>query len=305
MSKQYIYVTKDDVKLYGDEYEPQGEVKAVLLIVHGMAEHRKRYADFANFLADNGIKVYAYDQRGHGQTAGSLDNVGYMSDVDNFKALVEDVNSVILDIKEKNPGKKVFLLGHSMGSFISQRYSELYGSNVDGVILSGTNYVKGALFRMGRVIASIITSCKGRKYRSKFLDNLSFGSYNKKFKPNRTTYDWLSVNEENVDKYIADEYCGTLFTCSFFKDLLQGFKDISSDVDLIRSDLPIYLIAGSLDPVGNASKGPKKLFKEYGKKGIKDLEIKLYEGKRHEILNEDNKQEVYEDVYNWLTNRLN
>ena len=305
MSKQYIYVTKDDVKLYGDEYEPQGEVKAVLLIVHGMAEHRKRYADFANFLADNGIKVYAYDQRGHGETAGSLDKVGYMSDIDNFNALVEDVNAVVLDIKEKNPGKKVFLLGHSMGSFISQRYSELYGANVDGVILSGTNYVKSALFRMGKFLASIITSCKGRKYRSKFLDNLSFGSYNKKFKPNRTAYDWLSVNEENVDKYIADEYCGNLFTCSFFKDLLGGFKNISDDIDLIRSDLPIYLIAGSEDPVGNASKGPNKLYKEYNKKGIKDLEIKLYEGKRHEILNEDNKQEVYDDVYNWLIKHLN
>lgn len=299
MIKQDLNIELKDITLIGNQYISENPV-GVLMIIHGMAEHRKRYDDFATFMANNGYITIIYDQRGHGDTAGSLENVGYMSDIDNFNVLVEDAKCVNDKIRELYPSLPIYLLGHSMGSFVSQRYIELYGKTINGVVLSGSNYVKGLLFSMGRTLAKLVVTFKGRKHKSKLLDKMSFGSYNKAFKPNRTQFDWLSENEENVDKYIADEYCGGLFTCSYFMDLLGGFKNIIKNFEIVPSELPIFIIAGSMDPVGNASKGPNKLYENYLKDGMNDVEKKLYEGKRHEILNESNKEEVYNDVLSWI-----
>ena len=263
----------EKVTLFGDVFEPTTEVKGIVEIVHGMAEHRKRYEGFAAFLASNGYITVIYDQRGHGETCGSVENQGYMSDVDNFDAMVQDANLVNQEIKKMYPDKKFILMGHSMGSFITQRYMEVYPDTIDAAILSGTNFTKF---------------------------NLSFGSYNKAFKPNRTEYDWLSVNEENVDKYIADPYCGADFSASYFMDLIINFNTIAKDFNKIPQDLPVYLFSGAKDPVGNMGKGVKKLFNKYQKLGLKNLEMKLYENGRHEMLNETNKEEVYQDVLNWL-----
>jgi alpha-beta hydrolase superfamily lysophospholipase len=302
--KESLVLKLQDATLYGDKYIPTNEAKGTIEIIHGMAEHRKRYDAFASFLASQGFITYIYDQRGHGETAGTLENVGYMSDIDNFKVLVDDSRIVSEYIKQENPNLPIFVFGHSMGSFITQRFAELYGKTVNGVILCGSNYTKSALYSLGIFIARIITKSKGRNYRSKFVNNLSFGSYNKPFKPNRTDFDWLSVNEANVDKYIADEWCGAMFSVSYFMDLLRGFKDIASNYEVISPELPIYLIAGSMDPVGNLSKGVIKLEKVLKKNFIKDVSMKLYEGKRHEILNEDNKEEVYNDVLTWLEKHI-
>ena len=303
--KEAISIKLQDVTLYGDKYIPASVAKGTIEIIHGMAEHRKRYDAFASFLATQGYITYIYDQRGHGETAGSIENVGYMSDIDNFKVLVDDARIVSEYIKAENPNLPIFVFGHSMGSFITQRFSELYGKTINGAILCGSNYTKSGLYSIGILIAKIITKAKGRTYHSKFVTDLSFGSYNKPFKPNRTDFDWLSVNTENVDKYIADEYCGTMFSVSYFLDLLRGFKDISSSYEVISPDLPMYLISGSDDPVGNMSKGVIKLEKALKKNFIKDVSMKLYQGKRHEILNEDNKEEVYEDVLNWINKHNN
>ena len=150
--------------LYGDIFEPaEEEVKAVVEVVHGMAEHRARYEDLARFLATNGYICVIYDQRGHGETCGAVENQGYMSDVDNFTSLVMDVKVVLDNIKSLYPNKKTFMLGHSMGSFVSQRFMELYPSTVDGVILSGSNYTKSLLYKIGAILAKSIVKKKGRK----------------------------------------------------------------------------------------------------------------------------------------------
>lgn len=290
----------ENITLYGNLFgcvNPKG----IILIIHGMAEHKDRYSDFANFLANNGYLTVVYDQRGHGKTCGGTDKQGYMSDKDNFKAMVEDVKVVVDRLKEMYPNLDLHLFGHSMGSFISQRYIELYPNTIKSVILCGSNITSSALYGAGRVLAKGIVKKNGRQYKSEFLDKMSFGSYNKSFKPNRTTYDWLSVNEENVDKYIKDPYCGALFSCSYFMDLLFGFKDISDDYNKVPVELPINLIAGKFDPVGNMSKGVNKLYQVYLKNSVKDLNVKFYDG-RHEILNEKNHQEVYDDVLNWVKN---
>lgn len=276
------------------------DAKAVIMLCHGMAEHIERYDDFASFLANHGYIVVGYDQRGHGKTAGSVENLGYMSDDDNFKALVDDLHKTNEMIKEKYPNMKVFLFGHSMGSFVSQRYIQLYSDTIDGVILSGSALNKGLLFKVGYKLARRICKKHGRKYHSELMNNMSFGSYNKKFKPNRTDYDWLSVNEENVDKYIADPYCGTLFTVSFFMDMINLFNVMCKEFDKVRKDLPIYIMSGDKDPVGSFGKATTNLYKEYKKNGVEDVELKLYPGGRHEMLNEVNKEEVYNNVLNWV-----
>ena len=290
----------EKVTLFGDVFEPTEEVKGIVEIVHGMAEHRKRYEGFAGFLAANGYITVIYDQRGHGETCGSVKAQGYMSDVDNFDAMVQDANLVNQEIKKMYPDKKFVLMGHSMGSFITQRYLELYPDSIDAAILSGTNFTKSLLYKLGAVIAKGEVKKHGRKYISKKLINLSFGSYNKAFKPNRTDYDWLSVNEANVDKYIADPYCGADFTASYFMDLIINFNTIAKDFNKIPKSMPVYLFSGAKDPVGNMGKGVKKLFNTYKKLGLEKAEMKLYENGRHEMLNETNKEEVYQDVLNWL-----
>ena len=290
----------ENITLYGDIFEPTENVKGIVHIVHGMAEHRVRYYEFCEFLAKNGYISVIFDQRGHGETCGAVDKQGYMSDYDNFNALVEDVKLVNAELKKQYPNQKYILMGHSMGSFVSQRYIELYSDSTDKVILSGTNYTKALLFKLGAIISKSIVKKQGRKAISKTLINMSFGSYNKAFKPNRTEYDWLSVNEENVDKYINDPYCGADFSASYFMDLIVGFNTIAKNYDKIRKDLPIYMFSGDKDPVGAFGKGVKKLYKKYNKISIQNVSIKLYENKRHEMLNEKNKEEVYNDILTFI-----
>lgn len=280
------------------------EKKGVVLIAHGMAEHIERYDAFARFLATNGYVVFGYDQRGHGRSLQSMADMGYMSDVDNFEIMVADVHANVLHIQSLYPSLPIALLGHSMGSFITQRYIELYGNTLKTAILSGSNFNHGLLIQVGHFLSCIITSFKGRRYRSKLMDQLSLQPYNKAFAPNRTAVDWLSRDEAIVDAYVADPYCGKLFTVSYFKDLLKGFKNIQRNIEIIPNDLPIFLFSGTKDPVGNFGKGITELYEKLKATGIQDIELKLYEDGRHESLNEINKQDVYQDVLEWLNKKM-
>lgn len=279
--------------------EPE-KAKGIVLICHGMAEHIERYHNFANFLTSKEYIVYGYDQRGHKQSVKSFDDLGYMSNIDNFQILVSDVFEVIRYIKSNHPDLPIYLFGHSMGSFVSQKYIQEYGTTIDGVILSGSNYNKGIKIYLGYLLAKLIKTFRGRKHRSRLIHKLSFGAYNKKFAPNRTEFDWLTRDEEVVDIYIKDEYCGQTFSVSFYQDLLKGFIKIRYNFDLIPNNLPIYIISGENDPVGNHGKGIKKLYNKFKDVGIENVDYKLYSDCRHELLNELNNSEVYDDVHDWL-----
>ena len=302
MKRDFNLQVSNDTILKGYLYEPTTEAKGIIQICHGMAEHIGRYDNFMNFLCDNGYIVVGYDQRGHGMTAGSVENCGYMSDSDNIEVLVEDVHKVVEYIKNAYPEKNIYLFGHSMGSFVSQRYVELYNNEISGLILSGSSYNDGLIIKLGNILASMITKSKGRKHISHFINNLSLGSYNKKFKPAKTSVDWLSRDNENNVKYENDEYCGMIFTVSYFKDLTNCFKLIAKDLELINNKLPIYIMSGDNDPVGNFGKGTTLLFTKLKKVGISDLTLKLYKDGRHEMLNEINKEEVYKNILEWVTN---
>lgn len=281
--------------------------RAIVQIAHGMAEHIQRYESFAHELVSHHCIVYGNDHRGHGKTGIMNNSLGYFADQDGFEKVVSDMVYLTKIIEKENPSVPIFLLGHSMGSFLSRRYIQLYGEKLTGVILSGTGGDPGFLGKIGRIIAGREMKNKGQKTPSPLLNKLTFGSYNKGFRPNRTEFDWLCSDETEVDKYIADPFCGGVFTSGFFNDLLKGLEIINkpSNIMSIPLELPIYLISGSKDPVGSNTKGVMKTYQAFKNAGIKDVNYKFYDNARHEILKEINKEEVITDIINWINNHLN
>ena len=276
--------------------------KAVVQIAHGMAEHSARYGDFAAALVDAGYFVFANDHRGHGQTAGSLDKVGYFADQDGWQHVLNDMHGITKLLQTEYPDTPIFLFGHSMGSFLTRHFIFQYPRAVQGAILSGTGGDPGVLGRVGAAIAKIESKIRGRKARSALMTALSFRRFNNAFKPNRTEFDWLSRDESAVDKYIEDPFCGNVFTAGFFNDLLAGIREINKEDNIrkIPKDFPLYLFAGGNDPVGDNGKGVQQVYETYRKAGISDVSCKLYPEGRHEMLNETNRGNVFQDVIAWL-----
>lgn len=300
---EFYFKGKEDLDIHVYKWENENiKPKGVVQIAHGMSETALRYEYFAKHLTENGYIVYINDHRGHGKTAEIIDNVGYLADKDGFTCLVEDMNILTNIIKDENDDLPVYLFGHSMGSFASQRYIMEYGNNINGVILSGSNGKQGFILNVAEKLISYEIKKNGRKHRSKRLDNLIFGGNNKKFKPSKTDFDWLSRDEKEVDKYIKDPFCGVLFTCGFFYDFIKGLKEIEDRHNLkkVPLDLPMYIISGDEDPVGKNGKGVLRLKNRYINLGVKDVSCKLYEGGRHEMLNEINKDEVIENIILWI-----
>lgn len=304
--KEFYFKGKEDLDIHVYKWTSKiVNPKAVVQIAHGMSETAIRYEYFAKNLTDNGYIVYINDHRGHGLTAKTIDNVGCLADSNGFTYLVEDINTLTNIIKEENEDLPIFLFGHSMGSFASQRYIMEYGNNIDGLILSGSNGKHGFILNIAEKIINYEIKRKGRLHRSKALDSLIFGGNNKKFKSPRTEFDWLSRDEKEVDKYIEDPFCGVLFTCGFFYDFIKGLQEIEDKENLkkVPLDLPIYIMSGDKDPIGKNGKGVLRLRDRYIKLGVKDVLCKLYEGGRHEMLNETNKDEVIRDILNWINEK--
>lgn len=305
MASKQTWVSASDGKklsLYQWQPEQKQTIKAVLQISHGMAEHIKRYKDFAEFMNASGIIVYGHDHRGHGETAGDLDKVGYFSDDNGWDKVVSDIHAVTLTIKNKHPELPVFLLGHSMGSLLLRDYIGQFGKEIKGVLLSATAGDPGLLGKIGSLIAEIVIFSKGKKHRSSLLNQLSFGKFNQKFKPSRTDFDWLNRNAEEVDKYISDPYCGDIFMAGFYRDLLFGVKKINQQSWINQSpkDLPMLFFSGEMDPVGDFTKGVRSVIKKFNQAGIRDLNEKFYPDGRHEMLNELNREDVYQDLLEWI-----
>lgn len=307
MRENFKFKDSDGIELNVYKWIPKGEKIGVVQISHGMTENVLRYDEFAEYLNDKGFIVYGHDHRGHGLTARTKEDLGYISDNEGFDWLVRDLYELISNAKQENKGLPIYLFGHSMGSFVSQRFVELHGKDIDGLILSGSNGEPTKLTPFGILISRLEIKLFGRKHTSKVMDKLSFGNFNKKFKPNRTPYDWLCSVDSEVDKYIANEHCGFVCSSSFYYDLLRGLKEIHNEKNFISipNELPIYILAGDMDPVGFFGKGIINLYEKLKNNGIKDVKYKLYKDKRHEILNEDNKEEVMNDISIWLLDKVN
>ena len=305
---EYKLATSDNQEIQVYEWLPDDDTKitGILQIVHGMAEHGKRYTHFAHFLNKQGFVVYASDHRGHGKTAGKVENLGFFGKKNGWDRVIADLKVLSSHIKDKYPELPFFILGHSMGSFLTRKYILKSPFKLNGAILSGTGGNPGILGRIGVFITRFLMLFYPKNSQSKLMDKLSFGSFNAKFKPNRTAFDWLSRNDEEVDKYIEDPYCGAIFSLKFFEDMITGLLFVSrqSNVNKTPEDLPIYIFSGSFDPVGNFGKGPTELYGKYKKAGVKDIKIRLYEGARHETLNEINRDEVYNNILQWILSQM-
>jgi alpha-beta hydrolase superfamily lysophospholipase len=302
-SETFTFKTDDGVQIFTYRWTPQeAAVRGVVQIAHGMAEHAARYERFAEALTRAGYAVYANDHRGHGKTAGSLEEVGYFADEDGWEKVVLDLHTLNGILKKEMPGKPVFLFGHSMGSFLARHYAMLYGREISGLILSGTGGDPGLLGKIGRLIAKMDARLHGRKAKSDIMNKLSFGAFNNAFKPNRTEYDWLSRDSAEVDKYIRDPWCGAVFSAGFFCDMLGGLNYINKKENIakIPKNLPIYLFSGAKDPVGGNTKGVRQVYQALKSAGIQDVTLKFYAEGRHEMLNEINREEVFADVVAWL-----
>ena len=282
--------------------------RCVVQIIHGMAEHSGRYADFAGFLNTKGISVYASDLRGHGLTGEKNGNLCDL-DHDGFNWIVEDQARLMKLLREKHTGVPLFILGHSFGSFIAQEFLKRYGNGINGAILSGSGFMKGVDIKLGLAVATV-SMLFGSHRPNRLLNFLSFGTYNKRISSPKSAFSWLTRDENHVSAYEEDKYCGNVMSTGFYRCFFKGLNGLylgkpgTPGKINIPSDLPVAIFAGTDDPVGKYGTGPEKLYGWYRSLGLTDLWIKLYKGGRHEILNEINKAEVYEDISAWIEKHL-
>ena len=302
---EYNFKGKDGLDIYGSRYEID-KPKGVILALHGMAEHRKRYDEFANILNNAGYSFYIHDHRGHGETA--LENdmpLGHFADENGWEKVIGDVKNHRELIENRNDREiPVFLFGHSMGSFVSRDYINRNPDDFSGALLSGAALVKRTELFLLKFFIGLEKLFKGEKKKSTLVENLIFSSNNRSFKDTETPHDWLSRNSEITKKYYEDDRCGFSCTVKFYDDFYEGMKNTAyiENYKSISENFPIIFLSGEKDPVGG--KDIIELAKKYKKAGLKNVEHKLYPQARHELINEYNKDDFFEDVINWLDKNI-
>lgn len=299
----FTFTADDGARLFVYRWRPDfGIGKAVVHIAHGLAEHAGRYARLAETLTDNGYLVYAHDHRGHGRTAQSQDELGYFGEQNGWNRVVQDLAQLCEAEKTEYPQLPLFLLGHSLGSTMAQQLLYEHPDLCDAVALSGANGVISPLVYLGQFVARLERLRLGKRGRSDLINSLSFDAFNKNFQPNRTAFDWLSRDEAEVDKYIADPWCGFTATTQLWAELLSAMPKIARPENRarIRKSLPIYLFTGGEDPVNEQSRGCVALAEDYRRIGLKSTSYKVYPRARHETLNELNREEVTAHLLEWL-----
>lgn len=303
-SSSYYFSAKDGQQLYIRKWlPPKGtQITNVIQIVHGMAEHSGRYERFAKVLTKSGFAVFAHDQRGHGKTAKSLQKIGWIAEKQGWELLAQDIRELSIHIQNEFADTPLMVLGHSMGSFLVRDCMADPSWKIRGVILSGTGGDPGVLGSLGKVIASVEGFFRGNKCPSPLMTFLTFGGFNLGFRPTKTYFDWLSRDNAEVKKYINDSFCGGIFSCGFFQDLIGGLQKIhtSKHISSTHENLPILFISGDKDPVGKNGKDVKRISSLYMDSGVTDITVKLYPQGRHEMLNEVNHMEVAKDVLSWI-----
>ena len=295
-TKEFVLTSEGGISLKGYQWLPVAKPKAVLQIVHGMAEHGARYERVASRLVSHGFAVVTHDHRGHGRSVASGQLRGHMADRSGWKLAVHDVHRVNQWIRrEVNWGGCVIVLGHSMGSFMVQQLLGEFPDDADAACLSGSND-RPALIKVASLVARADRARLGRRHMSPLLAKLAFGNNNRDFMPARTENDWLSRDAVEVDKYETDPACGHDMTTQFWVDFFDGLSRLGDFHKSTPRGLPLYLFAGSEDPVGERGTGVIRLLQSYRRAGLSDLRLTLYPGARHETLNETNREQVETDL---------
>lgn len=306
--EEFYFESRDrQNKIHAIKWIPSVEKPVCIFqIVHGMAEHIDRYDEFARFLASKGILVVGEDHLGHGKSVPKGGLYGYFCEQDAASVVVRDVHRLKKMMQEQYPGVLYLILGHSMGSFILRNYLFRYGSGIDGVVIVGTGMQSRFTLLAARVVAAVQKLFLGPKHVGKFIDKASFGSFNDRFEPARTPFDWLSRETANVDRYLADPMCGFVFTLNGFATLFQLIHNCYDKEKLadMPKQLPILLLSGADDPVGNYGNSVENVYQSYLEHGMQNVQMKLYEKDRHELLNETDRISVYGDIYRWILQRI-
>ena len=285
---------------------PDGNPRAVVQIAHGIAEHIDRYKPFMEFLANNGFVVAGNDHLGHGKSIRVPAEQGFFAEKDGWWRVVDDMDKLHGIMSKEYPELPYVLFGHSMGSFLTRTYLIKHPDKYDAVILSGTGHQSPALVLGGNAAASVMAKLNGAMGDGAKLDSLAFGTYLSKIENPRTKFDWLSRDAEQVDKYIADPLCGFVGKIGLYRDMMQGIKFITNEKNLaqMNKEKPVYFMSGDGDPVGDYGKGVERAYKAFCDAGLHDVFMRLYPGGRHEMLNETNKEQVYQDILNWLNEKI-
>lgn len=306
---EFTFLSTDGkTQLHGMRWEPDGgSVRAVLQICHGVAEHIARYDAFARYLNGLGIAVVGHDHLGHGLSLPEGGTPVYFGESNTWNTVVDDIYVLHQRIRLWYPDVPLCIMGHSMGSFLTRTYLIRYPGTVKAAVIMGTGWQPKAVIAGGMAVAKAVGAVVGENGTSDLVTNLAFGAYNKLFAPNRTSCDWLSADEDNVDAYMADPLCGADATVGLFRQMLSGirFNQKLSNLRQMDPRIPVLFVAGEKDPVGDCGNGVRRTYQEFRRAGVQDCTLKLYPGLRHEILNEKaQQQQIFEDIGQWLTSKL-
>lgn len=308
MNKREFYYPSSDGKtrIHAVEWSPDESPKAILQIAHGVTEYILRYEEFAEFLTSKGIIVVGNDHIGHGSSIAENAKPMYFGPEGSFKYAVDDVNTLYKTTKEKYENIPYIILGFSLGSFIVRRFLIDYPDTVDGAILVGTGQIAPIKIKIAKFIAKSEAKKHGEDNPTPMIKSLSFDNYNKLFKPNRTDYDWLCLSKTSLDKYIRDKNRGKELSAGLFREMLSGMEYTGNleNIKKMNKDIPIIFLSGEMDPVGEKGKSVKKAYSDFKKVGIEDVDMKLYKDLRHDILHEDNCVEIYNDIYNFIKEKV-
>ena len=308
IQQEYTFNSKDGHSIiHCRKWVPEQEPVAVIQLVHGMVEYIERYDEFANFLASKGYVVVGHDHIGHGHSVANNEELGVMTGTHPSDDMVEDIYTHYSLTRKAYPSLKYFILGHSMGSYMLRKFLSVKSAYIEalsGAIIMGTGFEKASSCNMGLAVIKVLSLIKGKNYRSTFVRDMTYSAPYKHFDCYGKDYghSWLSKNMENVEKYYHDPLCTYTFTLNAYKGLTEAVKYACSleCVTKMRTGMPILIVSGDSDPVGNMGQGTTEAANLIKKAGIKDVTLKLYHGDRHEILNELDRETVYEDIFNWL-----
>ena len=294
-------------RIHGVKWEPEnGEVKGILQISHGMIEYVERYEKFAEFMTEQGFMVVGNDHLGHGKSVKSQELWGYFADKGGSDIVVKDLDRLRRMIQKEHPGTPYFMLGHSMGSFLLRKYLAKYGCGLQGAVIMGTGNQPVVAAVAGKEICRVLALFRGWHYRSKLVDKMAFATYNQRFQRENRPNAWLTKDREIVEAYNREPRCTFHFTLNGFYNLFDTIHYISrpAKINAIPRSLPLLLVAGEDDPVGNYGAGVRAVYERYKKAGITDITCRLYPTDRHEILNEVDREQVYADIYEWIQARM-
>ena len=308
MTKREFFFESADRKtqIHCIEWRPEETPRAVIQIAHGIASHVSRFQPLAEYMCARGIAVVVNDHLGHGESVASEEDRMFFAEKGGWDMALGDLRTLTELTRTEFPSSPLFLLGHSMGSFLARCYAIKWQDGIDGLILSGTGQQSGALVKAGLTMAQGEVKRKGARFKSDKLEKLMFGSYTKQIKPCRTPLDWLSRDPETVDRYMADPQCGETPSAALVCDMLSGIARMSKPENQkqMNKELPVFFFSGDADPVGDYGKGVLRSYTGFLNAGMQDVTLKLYHGGRHEMLNEVNREQVRGDILGWIEAKL-